>query len=86
MMSTTTDRPQKHSCMECRKPFASSRELMEHATIEHIDIMGRGRTRSRTWSCWRCCTEMWPEEKQCVECGFVHPGSAQDRPLPEEAS
>lgn len=62
----------RHTCAWCPDTFATVTDHLVHLHEAHPDTFGRGRTRSCTWSCWRCASENAPTATTCT-CGWVHP-------------
>jgi hypothetical protein len=59
------------TCQWCGLECGTVREHMVHATLAHPEAMGRGRTRSATWTC-ACDQQNAPGDATCTRCGRQH--------------
>lgn len=62
-------------CQWCGVECGTPTEHMVHVTLEHPEAIGRGRTRSATWTCG-CGTTNPPSTGVCTHCGALHWSSA----------
>ena len=61
-----------NTCLWCGVVAKNATEHMIHVTEAHPETIGRGRTMSRQWSCWRCGTDNRSVTHTCEACGWEH--------------
>lgn len=67
-----------HDCLFCDEVLPTVSAHMDHVHTAHPEAVGRGATRTMTWSCWSCATVNPPTATRCTSCGWVHPYTTKE--------